>query len=202
MFKRLIIFLTLAAFLNTILGCSSVKKRSLDEIAAVSERKITAIGLYGEYPFEIKIKDLVRIYVTKIRGDTEGGSIVDTVAADQFKQDIVAWPMHEITAVDYKDGERLDLVDREIYYDPYENVIQVAGSEIVFDKQGGRIDTTAQVMRGLTADRDSVEVALEEIAYVRQIAPDGVKILILVVSIIGVLGGLLVIMMAGVADTN
>jgi hypothetical protein len=172
MAKRLLVYLTLATLLNLILGCSSIVKRSFDEVSVYSDPVVTAVG---QYPLSIKLTDLDYIYVMQIRDDAEGEGVRDTIAADQFRSEIVTRSDHRITAVEYKNGRRLEFDDREVSFDSSSEEIQVAGTETVFSRRGGRMDPASQSIGGRSKDGDSVSIAFEDVAYVRVVEQDGGK---------------------------
>lgn len=188
MFIRFVVFFTLLAFLNTILGCTKIMDMPVERAVNHSDEQIYAIGLHSSCSYNIKLEDVAQVHVMRIRKEAEGGSVRDTITADVFEEKVNAWMAMKIVGVVLKSGEEISLEDRNSYYEAWSDAIKVAGSVVVFDSQGGRLNLTDSTITGLTQKGEAVAVTLDEIAYVRQKSTDNTTTLLVIGGVVVVLG--------------
>ena len=172
MFIRFIVFLTLLAFLNTILGCTKIMDVPIEKAVQHPGDKIYALGLHASKSFEIKLEDVKEVRVAIIRKGAEGGSVRDTIPAEEFEEKVNTWMAMKIAGVTLNSGEEISLEGKDSYYEGWSNAIKVAGSEVVFDSIGGCLNLSDSIVTGQTQKGEAVAVTLDEVAYIRQRGTD------------------------------
>jgi len=187
MLIRFIVFFTLLAFLNTILGCTKIMDIPVERAVNHSDERIYAIGLHSSKSFEIKLKDVAQVHVVIIRKEAEGGSVRDTIPADEFEEKVNTWMAMKIIGVTLKSGEEISLEDEDSYYEGWTDAIKVAGSEVVFDSVGGRLNLSDSTITGMTQKGEAVAVTLDEVAYVRQKGTDNTTAALVIGGVVAVL---------------
>jgi len=173
-----------------------VHNLTIDEVAQRHKGKIVAVGVKGQHPFEIDLTDVSEIHATKVRSAANGGSIVDTISADDYKREIRTFVQLRIHDVRLKSGEKIELNDRKYYFDAGESVIRIDGEEVVFDTLGGRLDSSTGQIHGKTVDGNMIDVASTNVAYVRLREADAGKTVLLVLGITGTAAGLTLLLIA------
>ena len=102
---RVVSIFTLLIYLITTSGCSSVFHLTADEAAQRTSGKIIAVGLKGAHPLKLKINDILEVRVTKVRAAASGGSVTDTLLAEEYKDEAGKWMAMQISSVLLKSGE-------------------------------------------------------------------------------------------------
>ena len=193
---RIISAVTLVAFFNTILGCSKVVNLTVAEATTHPPNSISAVALRSTHPFIIKLDDVASVNIMRVRRASEGGSVFDTLTGDGLRDEVIAYMAMKIVGVTLKSGEKISLDERDCYYDVYADVVQVAGTEIVFDSLGGSVDFHTGVITGRAVDGTPVDVKIDDVAYVRARMPDHTATLLLVT---GIVAGVLTVGAIGIA---
>ena len=169
---RLITYITLFAFLNGSLGCTKMAVRPADEIVKHPAERIHALALQSSYPFKINLNDVAEVRFSGTRMTLKSESTVDTVSAVTFEEEAPRYKEIKIESIKLKSGEDINLKDRKSRYEAWAGVINVLGSEIIFDEAGGLLDTTDDFIRGETLKGDTVAVHVDDIAYIRREVTD------------------------------